>query len=536
MDSYLPSQLDRRAFLKRAAALGIVPTAASVLAACGSGGASGTTSGNAGQLIVRYPYDIKSLDPASWTALPDADTLENVFEGLISYKPGTWDVVHTLAESFEPSSDGLRFHFTLKKGIPFHGNYGELTADDVKFSYERIAGLTKPNIHSAYQGDWSTLDRVDTEGKYAGTIVLKKPFAPLMRSTLPVTSGKIVSRKAVEKLDKHFATHPIGTGPYEFASWQPGATVTLRRFAGYGGANGEYAAGARWDEIVARIVTDDGTARSGLLAGDLDFGGIGTGSVDQFQHNPEYETTHHTSLGYWFVAMSVKDPLLGNINLRKAVRAALDVPGIIAGAYDGKWQQARAIIPPAMGLGYWSEAPTYERDLDAAKTYLKMANLGDVNLKLTCQNQTSDVAGSQVIQSNLKDAGIKVNLVPQEAAAYNTIPGNGGGNPHRQLNYTGYESNPDPSWSMAWWTCAQMGLWNWDDLCDRQFDALNRQALVEQDPSRRNDLYVEMQQRWDKQASMAWVAHPTQYYAWKRSSVSPVMRPDGRPYYWDFRT
>ena len=95
----------------------------------------------------------------------------------------------------------------------------------------------------------------------------------------------------------------------------------------------------------------------------------------------------------------------------------------------------------------------------------------------------------------------------------------------------GYESKPGvPSWSTVWWTCAQLGLWNWDDLCDRQFDALNNQALVEQDQSRRNDMYIEMQQRWDKQASMAWVAHPTSYYAWKQSKVDPAIRPDGRPY------
>ena len=300
MDTYTSNQVNRKAFLKRAAAVGMLPSAASVLAACGGSSGAGATTGNTGQLTVRYPYDIKSLDPASWTALPDADTLENIFEGLVSYKPGTWNVVNTLAETFEPSSDGLRIRFVLKKGIPFHGGYGEVTAEDVKFSYERIAGLTKPKIESAYQGDWATLESVTTDGKYSGTIVLKKPFAPLLRSTLPTTSGKVVSKKAVEQLGKRFATHPIGTGPYEFGSWQPGASVTLKRFAAYGGANAAYATGADWSSIVTRIVTDDGTARSGLLAGDLDFGAIGTGSVGDFQktiQNSRRQTTPASATG-----------------------------------------------------------------------------------------------------------------------------------------------------------------------------------------------------------------------------------------------
>ena len=62
------------------------------------------------------------------------------------YAPGTWDLVNQLAETFEPSADGLQFAFKLKEGIQFHGGYGEVTAEDVKFSYERIAGLTTPPL------------------------------------------------------------------------------------------------------------------------------------------------------------------------------------------------------------------------------------------------------------------------------------------------------------------------------------------------------------------------------------------------------
>ena len=137
-------------------------------------------------------------------------------EGLISFRPGTFTNANCLATSLEPSKDGKRIHFTLRQGVEFHGGYGELTSEDVKYSYERIAGLTKPNIHAVYQGDWNALQRVKTEGKYAGTIILKEQFAPLDRSTLPSGAGLVTSKKAVEKLGKKFATHPIGTGPYEF--------------------------------------------------------------------------------------------------------------------------------------------------------------------------------------------------------------------------------------------------------------------------------------------------------------------------------
>ena len=55
-----------------------------------------------------------------------------------TFKPGTTEVVNTLAESLEVSDDHLTYTFKLKEGIQFHGGYGEVTAEDVKSSYERF--------------------------------------------------------------------------------------------------------------------------------------------------------------------------------------------------------------------------------------------------------------------------------------------------------------------------------------------------------------------------------------------------------------
>ena len=196
-------RLTRRQFLQRAAVLGLsVSAAGSLLAACGgsSDGATASTSASPqalGTLTARSTLEVGTLDPANWSSPVDVYTLDAISEGLVSYKPGTWEVVNTLAESFEQSADGLSYKFTLKQGIPFHRDYGEVTAEDVKFSFERIAGLGKPKIAAAYQADWAALKEVKVDSTYSGTIIMKEPFAPLMRSTLPVLSGKIMSKKAV---------------------------------------------------------------------------------------------------------------------------------------------------------------------------------------------------------------------------------------------------------------------------------------------------------------------------------------------------
>lgn len=533
-------RVTRREFLLQAMALGFSLSAAgAILSACGSSSTGGAASPSAAPASVpairmRTEFDMANVDPAFWVSTGDAAIGDAVYEGLVSFSPGTWDVVNTLAETFEPSSDNLRFHFTLKQGIPFHKGYGDVTASDVKFSYERIAGLTKPNLNAVYQADWGALESVQVNGKYEGTIILKQPFAPLMLSTLPVMSGKVLSQKAVETLGKQYATHPIGTGPYEFVGWVPKQQVTLQRFAGYGGANSSYAAKVQADKLNLMFMSSDTAAVNALQAGDIDIGIVGTQNIAQIKGNSALNMYTAPTQTYYWLAMSVTDPQLSDINLRKAIRSAIDVPGIISAAYDGAFTQAYAILPPSMKIGYWAQAPHYAQNLDEARNYLSQSGLKDVSLRMTVLSDQTDETIAQVIQSNLSAIGIKVTIEPEDAGTFYAIPGAGGGGKNRQLVYSEYSTQPDPSWSFQWWTSAQKGLWNWDNWYSKEFDGLLSQALVESDPGKRSALYIQAQQLWDQQACVVWVAYQTRYLAGKKQ-IKPSIRPDGLEIIWNYR-
>jgi len=535
-------QLTRRQFLQRAAILGVSATAAgSLLAACGSsssgGGASASASPGAGKplgtLTARSTLEVGTLDPANWSSPVDVYTLDAISEGLVSYKPGTWEVVNTLAETFEPSADGLSYKFTLKQGIPFHRDFGEVTAEDVKFSFERIAGLTKPKIAAAYQADWAALKEVKVESTYSGTIIMKEPFAPLMRSTLPVLSGKIMSKKAVTQLGKGYIRNPVGTGPYEFSEWIPKQKLTLTKFAKYGGANSAYCPPASADALVFQLITDDGAAQTALQSGDLQFAQISTAYVKLISGSSDFNLAKTASLNYEWIAMNVKDPVLSNINVRKAIRQAIDVPGIIQAAYDGVWSRANAIIPKNMGIGYWAAAPQYDRDVAKAKAFMQAAGVSSAKLTFTCVDASADKVAAQVVQQNLKDIGIDVTIDVQDAASFWTIPGTGGGGDKRQMVYSYYVTEPDPAWSMEWWTTDQIGLWNWCGWSNKQFDQLYTQGTTTLDTAKRQSIYEQMQQVWDADANMVWIAYLTNPYAYKKS-VSAFFRPDGDPIFWRF--
>jgi peptide/nickel transport system substrate-binding protein len=538
VDDYLRRRIGRRQFLERAAGLGFSVSAASAfLAACGGDdeeaappatGATGETVTGAaeasGALRIRLLNDIINLDPAFYPALADEVAMLGVYEGLVTYKPGTWEVVNQLAETFEPSSDGLRFDFKLKEGIEFHGGYGEVTAEDVKFSYERIAGLTRPKLDSPYKGDWAPhLQEVQTSGKYEGTIVLKEPFAPLMLTTMPVNSGLVLSKKAVEEKGKKYTTSPIGTGPYEFVEWKPKQEVRLKRFAGYSGAS-EDTLGTIWDELILIPVEEDEAAAIAIETGEIDSGELPLNSVGRFQDNDEFTVEERTSLDYQWIGMNTRSPKLEDINVRQAIRYAIDVPSILEAAFEGRWEQAGAIISPGMPIGYWEDAPLYERDLDQANEFLSQASNPPSELDFRFTEETGARATGEIVQANLAEIGIDVKLTQLDSSAYYALEKEEMRS--RDLFFVGFVTQPDPSWSTVWFVCDQIDVWNWMYWCDEEYDRLHNAALKEADQAKRNDMYIEMQKLWDAAVHTVWLAWPTRYFG-TRQGLQAGMRPDG---------
>ncbi|HXV44710.1 MAG TPA: ABC transporter substrate-binding protein, partial [Anaerolineae bacterium] len=426
----------------------------------------------------------------------------------------------------EQSEDGLTIDFKLKEGVQFQGGYGELTAEDVKFSYERIAD---PATDSPYRGDWAALDHVEVTGKYTGQIILKEPFAPLWNSTLPLGSGWVLSKKAVEDMGlEAFATHPIGTGPYEFVEWTPNEKIVLKRFADYWGEPLE------WDEIHFIPVVEDSAAEIALETGELDFGRIAPGSVERFEADDRFEVIQVPTIDYTWLAMNVQHPNLEDINVREAIRHAVDVPSVLEAAYDGKWTQACALIAPGQ-VGHWTDAPCYERDVDMAKEFLAQAGVDTLDLTLTTDEAEESKAAAEVIQANLADIGINVEIIQQDAAAYYEGGFGEKGLTERQLTYVGFVNQPDPSWATVWFTCEQVDEWNWMYWCNEEYDKLHEAALKETDQEKRAEMYIQMQQLWDEAAHTVWIGYDTLYYV-VRSDLEAGILPHGRYAAWSIHS
>lgn len=461
------------------------------------------------------------MDPASWVGGSDLDTMWCCYETLVGYKYGTWDPVNILAEEFTPNADGTRFDFKLKEGIPFHGGYGEMTADDVKFSFERLAGLTTPKIKSPYVADWEQLQQVKVTGTYTGTIILKQPFAPLLYSTIPWPSGMIVSKRAVEERGKKFPLSPIGTGPYEVVSVKPKSKIVMKRFEDYGGAISGFAPLPTWDEV--EIIIVDASAKAiAIETGEADIGELESDQeIAVFTGKKGFTMTQAPSLAYYWLGMNVSHPSLQDQNIRLAIRYAIDVPAIIEGAYGKSMARQNALITESVGLGFWADAPAYERDLEKAKSYLKAGNGEGLEISLGANSALpSGKAATEIIQANLAEIGIKVKIELQDGAAFNEIGKEL--NAKKALWFDVWGGSHDPHWSTLWFTCKQMTEWNWLGWCNKEYTTLNVTGTRETDRDKRQEIYTKMQQLMDDDVVAVFVGNPVDTFVRRDGILMPA--------------
>ena len=533
---------DRRGFLRLAGAGVALAAVPSVLAACSGGSGATSPQGSTKRTLVFGPVgDAQNYDTATNGLDYSAPPFSAIYEGLTTYVPGGgWTPHNLLVEELQKNKDGTRYSFRLRQGMQFHQGYGEVTAADVKYSFERAAGLaklfpgaTKKDV-SYYASDFPGLDHVKVTGKYTGVVVFKDAFTPFDTITLPfATSGYVIPEKAVAKYGKHWPVHPVGCGPYEVVSYTPNSEMVLRKFQDYGGAWDQLGAKYDFEEIKMTLTALNSVPKGEALtvplqSGQVDFTpALGTLDIDRLKGSSDYRTyVEDAPLSYSFIALDVKNPKLSDVRVREAIRAALDIDQI--NRADGVPESTRmdALIAPGMAVGVWSQAPNRPRDVAKAKSLLAQAGATGLEIELAAPT-IATLPGSpnqvmQVIQSNLADAGIHVKIIGNPPNSYVATPGAG------QMIWAQFGGAPDPYYQFEWFTCSQVGVWNYASWCNPGFSAKEKRLGTAVDVATRNQLSVSMQQDMDKDVPLIFTHHGVNFSA-SKSTVQGVFDSNGNP-------
>jgi len=365
-------------------------------------------------LVIARTNKPSSLDPAHIVWTNDYAIVANVFSTLIGYEPGTRKMVPDLATKWEVSNDGKIYTFYLRKGVKFHRGYGELTAEDVKFTFERILD---PKTKARYPDFFKSIDKIEIIDKYTVKFILKYPDPAFLTYLAPWRNSFIVCKKAVLEMgDEKFAMQPVGTGPFVVEKWnQETGDVILVKNPDY------YGEKPKVDKIIYKVIEDPYTQYLALEKGEVDIVSLDisiSGLLDRAKSNPNIKVYEKIGGGSLSLTFNLKDPVLSNLKVRQAIAYAINRTEIAVDLLKNTVTEAKGFISPAY-VCYTEDIPQYPYNPEKARQLLVEAgypNGVEIDFYVPSVGVMPRVA--TLLQQQMAKAGIKVNIKQMDWATW----------------------------------------------------------------------------------------------------------------------
>ena len=370
------------------------------------------------------------LDPHMATDTTSARTALCMFDTLVTNSNDGQKILPWLAEKWDVSKDGRVWTFKLRKGVRFHktteggkptANGGrEVTADDWKWSFERMIRDKSPRAYfidcvagydemaAGKAKTWSGIKAVD---KYTLQFTLKKPFAPFL-SVLAYNSLVVVPKEDVTKWGKNFSFHPVGSGAFSFDTWKQDQKLTLKKNPNYWRKDAKGKQLPYLDAFEMVIIPD----------GTVAWEEFKKGNIDMMREVPDRLVKDARKLlgknllegpqpgTYYYGFNMSKPPFKGNKKLRHALNYAVDRKRINDLVLEGLFFPAKGILPPSMP-GYNKNLKGYEYNPEKAKQLMKEAGFPNgIEVTLQINQNIRHKAVGEAIQAQLAELGIKANI------------------------------------------------------------------------------------------------------------------------------
>jgi peptide/nickel transport system substrate-binding protein len=419
------------------------------------------------------------FDPGDHTGIITVmKVLYALHDAMVKPMPGN-AMAPALAESWTASRDGLSYEFVLRKGVVFH-NGDPLTAEDVKFSFERYKGAAAKLLKDKV----SAVEIVDS---HRVRFRLKEPWADFLTFYATPATGAawIVPKKYIEKVgDEAFKRSPVGAGPYKFSSFNPGVDLVLEAHDRY------WRKTPAVKRLVWRVVPEDITRLAMLKRGEVDVAYSLRGPLgEEVQRTPGLKLVPTViSATQWLdfgpLQYEPKSPWADR-RVRLAAALSFDKNAINQAETLGHSKPTGSVIPSA--FEYALAIPPYPYDPAQAKKLLAEAGYpsGFDSGDYVCDVSYASV--SEAIANYLGAVGIRTKVRPMERAAY---LGQWKDKKFRSIHQAGAGGLGNAATRVQNYIAGD-GLYSWGSQPD--LDDLNVQQARELDPKRREVLLHQIQ-------------------------------------------
>lgn len=374
------------------------------LAACGGGEKKNGGGGGAGgkkELVIAFDGSPTNLDPRIGTDTYSGRIWDMTSSGLIKLTPNG-DYTGDIATKWDtPDDKTIVFH--LNPNAKFQDGR-PVTAKDFKFTFD---SLMNPQFNSAKKSGYATVASFDAPDDHTFVIKLKEPNAGIFDNLTYV----VVPTGADTNVYKN---KPIGAGPYKVVEYVPDERVELEAFdQWHGGA-------PKIKHVTVRIVPDATTRVLEMRRGSINFevNQIPFENVAEFEKNPDYKVVRTPGSVYQYIAINLRDPILGKLKVRQAIAHAIDREKIIRDIQRGYAKPTETMLAE----GHWARAenlPSYPYDPAKARQLLKEAGYPN-GFSFTFKTSTDAEANlrAQAIQQMLKQVGINMTIQSNEMSTF----------------------------------------------------------------------------------------------------------------------
>ncbi|GAB1340274.1 ABC transporter substrate-binding protein [Streptomyces sp. E-15] len=347
-------------------------------------------------------------DPGSWLLF------NNVFQSLLSFPAGGTEPEPDAAKScYFTDGRAQVFKCVLKDGLRF-SNGDRLTAEDVKFSFDRTLRIDDAAGPAVML---STLDRIETPDAKTVVFRLKVPDATFP-SKIASGAGSIVDHRQYDPGELRTDGEAVGSGPYKLDSFDKGEAdfSVNERYQGNARIKntGVRLRFFRGDQTALEQALVDGrvdVAYRGLTAQDISDIDLQTGKKD-------VDVVEGSSAEVQHLVFNMDDPVAGKLSVRRAIAYVLDRDALVKEVYRDTAIPLYSIVPAGIGghttafFDRYGGRPSKERAAEALR-----ADGITAKVKLTlwstpsrygpATDQEMEAIAGQLNASGLFDADVK---------------------------------------------------------------------------------------------------------------------------------